>query len=136
MLAAGKLHRFFASLRMTIALNMSTLRGSSFAYRPSLDSPFVQLALKNPLHVYRRRVNLISIQLAHIHQMFYLRNRYFCRRRHHGIEISRRLAVHQISQPVALPRLDESEIRRESAFHQIGPPVELAVLLSLRHDSA
>src|ERR1700723_255788 len=103
---------------------------TDFPDRSLLDSPFVQLSLKNPLYIHRGRVNRISVQPADFHQLLNLCNRYLGRGGHQGIEVPRRLAVNEITHPIALPGLHKCEVRWQRAFHYIGPPIEFAGLFS------
>src|ERR1700733_12211398 len=109
----GKVHWFFASLRMT---KSDTRKEEAFILRSlshsfSFDSPLVHLALKNSLHVDAGRMDLISIELAYFNQVLDFGNCYLCRRCHHGIKIARRFAIHEVSHAVALPGFHESEVR-------------------------
>src|SRR5579864_8869649 len=88
----------------------------SFSDRSSFNLLFVNFALKDPFHVNTGRVNQVWFQFTHLDQMLNLGNRYFCRRRHHGIKIPRGLAIDEIAPLVALPRLDQGEIGLESAL--------------------
>src|SRR5437868_10251688 len=81
-------------------------------------------------------MNRVALQLAHIQQMFDFSDRDSCRARHHGIEISRRLAVNQISRAIALPGLYESEIGGQSALHQVWTAIKFARLLAFGHHRA
>src|ERR1700680_1372745 len=103
----------------------------AFPYRSPLNPPLVQLPLKNPFHINRRRMNLISIQLPSIHHVFHLGNRNLRRRCHHGIKIPRRLAINQIPFTIALPRLHKSEVSLEPPLHHVRPPIKFASLFSL-----
>src|SRR6266576_4608008 len=99
-----------------------------------LNPPLIQFTLKNPLHMNRRRMNRISIQLSNIHQMLHLGNCHLRRRRHHGIEIPRSLPIDQVARSIPLPRLHESKIGGEPALHDVQTPVKFAGLFSLGDD--
>src|SRR5436309_15844355 len=72
-------------------------------HRPSLNPPLIQLALKNPFHVNRRRMNRIAVQLANIQQVLHLRDRDLRGSRHHRVEVPRRLAINQVPGTVPFP---------------------------------
>jgi hypothetical protein len=81
-------------------------------------------------------MNQIPVQLSSFHQVLDFRNRHLRGRRHHGIKIPRRLAVHQIPYPVPLPRPYKREVRLQPALHQVSPALELTRLLSFCHNRA
>ena len=74
--------------------------------------------------------------LAGLDQLFDLGDRDPARGRHHGIEVPRRLAIHEIAPAIALPRLDQREVRRHAALQHVGSAVELARLLAFGDDRA
>src|SRR5579863_10269641 len=78
----------------------------------------------------------IRIQFPQLHQLLHLSNYIFRRRRHHWIEIPRRLAVNQIPPPIALPRLHKRKIPANPSLQHILPPIKLPRLLALRHHRA
>ena len=78
--------------------------------RSALDSFFDGGVLQDALHVNARRDHAIRIERTWFDQFLNFGDRAFCRCGHHGIKVARRLAVDEIAEPVALPRLDEREV--------------------------
>ena len=72
----------------------------------------------------------VGRNLTHIHQVLDLRDGDLGRRCHHGIEIARRLAKHQVAPLVALPGLYKGEVRVEGALQNVPAAVELACFLA------
>src|SRR5579872_2277905 len=107
---------------------------TSLPNRPLLNPPLIQLALKNPLHINRRSMHRIPIQLPSLHQILDLGNRDPSRRSHHRVKIPRRLPVNQIPHAVALPRAHKRKVRLQPAFHHISAPIELACLLAISNN--
>src|SRR5271157_1162 len=97
---------------------------------PFFDALLVVRSLEYPLHVDAGRDDAVRIQYAQFHQFFHFGNGHSGGRGHHGIKIARRLAINQVSPPVALPRLDKGEVGSERALQQVTAPVELAHLLA------
>src|SRR5271157_4060185 len=68
------------------------------SHRSPLDALHVIRPLEDAVHVNAGRVHLVGIDLARLHQMLDFGNRYSSRGRHHGIEVPRRLPVHELPQ--------------------------------------
>src|SRR5207249_3927691 len=88
------------------------------------------------LYEYCRGVNLISVQVADIGQLFNFSDCGSGSHGHYRIEIAGGLAIHEIAPAVALPGFNECEIRGEGAFHHVHATFELACFLALRHKRA
>ncbi len=79
-----------------------------------------------------RRVDLVRLKLAGIHQILHLRHRNAPARSRHGIEIARRLAVDQVPAAIALPRLHQRQVRANPALQDVSNTIEIRALLSPR----
>src|ERR1700731_3413493 len=101
-----------------------------FPYCPFFNPLFKNLTLENSLHEHARRMNHFRVQFPGLNQVFDFGNRNFCSRRHHGIEISRGLAVDEIAPSVALPSLDKCEVSLQGALHDVGATIEFARLFA------
>src|SRR5215471_6165759 len=97
-------------------------------YRPLLNPLFVQLSLEYALHVNAGCVHCVRIQFTWLNQVLYFSDGCFCRRRHHRIEIARRLTIDKIAPFIAFPRLDQGKISVQRVFHQVHPPTNLVSL--------
>src|SRR5271165_1013460 len=73
---------------------------SRLSQRPPLDALFIIHTLNNALHIHAGCVYLVGIDLAGLNQMLDLRNRNLRCSRHHGIEVTRGLAIHQVAPAV------------------------------------
>ena len=89
-----------------------------------------------PLHEDARRVHVIGIDLADLHDLLGLGDADAARGRGHRIEVARRLAIDEVAGLVGLPGLDERHIRVQRALHHVLLAVELARLLALRDERA
>src|SRR5216684_6853532 len=97
--------RVVASFKwLVISCDLSLLT-THFSHRPPLDAPLVQFSLEDAFHVDAGRVDHVRIEFSDVDQVFDLGNRDFCRGRHHGIKVARRLPIYQIPPLIALPRL-------------------------------
>ena len=89
------------------------------------------VAHDHTLHIDSWRDNVVRIQLSGFDQLLDLSDRHLRRSRHHRVEVPRSLAIDQIAQPIALPRLHQSHVRTRARLEHIGPPRDLARLLAL-----
>src|SRR5690242_7978275 len=96
----------------------------------ALFNALLEYAAADALDEDARRVDRIGIERSDRHQLFHFRNRDLAGRRHHRIEVPRRLAEDEIAFRVAFPRFDNGEIGLQSALEDVGLAVELLVLLA------
>ena len=92
--------------------------------------------MDDALHVDAGRDDVVGVDLARLDQMLDLGDREPARRRHHRIEVARRLPVDEVAFRVALPGVDERDVGDEAGLHDIGLAVEVADLLALGDDRA
>ncbi len=81
---------------------------------------------------------VVGIELAHLDELLDLGDRHLGGRRHHRIEVHRRVPVDEVAEAVALPRFHHREVARDRRLEHDGAAVEFARLLlgrSLRDDS-
>src|SRR5258708_30111179 len=81
-------------------------------------------------------MNLIRLKLAELDQLFDFGNHVIRGGGHHGIEISRRLAIDKIAPAVALPSLDEGKLAANGAFENVRAAIKFTRLFSFRDHSA
>src|SRR6266852_1098483 len=75
-------------------------------------------------------VYLVGIELAGFDQFFDFGDDVIGGGSHHGIEVSRSLAINEIAPAIAFPRFDEGEIAAEAALHDVHAAVEFAGFFS------
>src|SRR5512140_3399683 len=78
-----------------------------------------------------RRVDLVGVDLADLDELLDLRDRDLPRGGRHRVEVSRRLPVDEVSEPVGLPRGDEGEVGDDPALEDELAPLERLRLLPL-----
>ena len=88
------------------------------------------------LHVNAGRDDVVGVDLARLDQMLDLGDRDLAGRRHHRIEVARRLPVDEIAFGIALPGMHDRDVGDEAALHHVGLAVELAHFLALGDDRA
>ena len=76
-------------------------------------------------------MDVVGIDGAHRHQLLDLGDADLGRRRHHRIEVPRRLAIDEVARGVALPRLHQREVADQAALHDVFMAVEDLGLLAL-----
>src|SRR5438876_12452769 len=82
-----------------------SLHGLWRSHCSSFNPALKQLALENPFYVNAGSMHHVGIELSDLDQVLHFSNRDFRSSRHHGIEISCRLAIDQISPGITLPGL-------------------------------
>src|SRR5258708_26185177 len=95
-----------------------------------LDLLVVRRAAEDALHEHGGRVDEVRIELAHRHQLLDLGDADLRRRRHHRIEVPRRLAIDEVARGVALPRLYQRHVAEQAALHHVFLAVEGLGLLA------
>src|SRR5262249_38531831 len=104
---------------------------SGFAYGALFDLLVIGRTAEDALHENAWRVHVVGIEGAHRHQLLDLGDAHLRRRRHHGIEVSGRLAIDEVARGVALPRLHQGEVAVQAALHDVFVAVEHLGLLAL-----
>ena len=113
-----------------------TLVGLCLPYRAPLNPLLVLLALEDSFDINAGSHDLVGIELTHLHQLLDLGNGDPRRRRHHRIEIARRLAIEEVAPAVALPCLDQREIGLEGMLQDMRTPVEFPHIFFFADDGA
>src|ERR1019366_4283048 len=120
--------------RVTIRVRASSVEGSATSVLPHgapLDPLLVAGPLEDPLNEDARRVNVVGIELTHLDELLDLGDRDLPRHRRERVEVARGIAIDEIADRVAPPRLDEREVSPERPLEQVGAPVELPGLLAV-----
>src|SRR3989304_689264 len=104
------------------------LSGRPLAHRAPLDALLVVRPLEDGVHVDARRVDEVRLELADFDQLFHLGNHRVGRRRHHRVEVARRLAVDEVPPAVPFPRLEESVLRPQRLLPHAHLATDLAGL--------
>src|SRR5258708_31617362 len=107
-----------------------TVASSSLANGALLDLLVVGRAAEDAIDENARRVDVVGVELADLDQLLDLSDAYLRSRRHHRVEVPRRLAIDEVAGLVALPRLDEGQVADQAAFHDIFLTVEDLGLLA------
>src|SRR6185437_927538 len=104
------------------------------------SAPFPDSALLDPLLEIRAvhdtldedagRVDAVGIDRAGLDEVLDLRDGDARRRRHHRVEVARRLAVDEVAFGIALPGMDDGEIGDDAALHDVALAVEFALFLA------
>src|SRR5688572_10725397 len=94
---------------------------------PALDPLLDEGDLDDALHEDARRVHVLRLDLAHIHELLHLRDRHPTGSCAQGVEVSGALAKHQVSVPVALPGVHEGEVGDDRLLQDVGATVVLAL---------
>ena len=81
-------------------------------------------------------MDAVRIKRAGVHDFFYLDDRDFRRRGHVRIEITGRLAEHEVTRGIGPPGFDDRKIRSQPCFTHIELAVEFFHRLALGHDGA
>src|SRR5664280_2271102 len=102
-----------------------------FAQRSPLDTFLVVRSLEDALHVNAGGAHMVWLDFSGLDQVLDFDDRHLCCRCHHGIEVLRRLAIHQIAPTVALPGFDEREVGFQCPLQHIRPAIKLARLFAL-----
>src|ERR1019366_6544973 len=128
--------RFSVSFCLTafssaMSFSWFALRRLRFSQGAPLDAFFVVRPLEDALHVNTGGVYLVRFDFSGFDQVLHFNNGHLGCRGHHGIEILRRLAVHQITPTVALPGFDEREVGFQGPLQHIRPAIKLASLFAL-----
>ena len=76
-------------------------------------------------------MDVIGVDLAGRDEFLHLDQTGLARRRHHRIEVPRRLSIDEVTRRIALPGLDDRQIRRETSLHHVMLAVEGAGFLAL-----
>src|SRR5271154_3200073 len=92
--------------------------------------------VNDALNVNARGDDMVAVDLARLDQMLDLGDGEPAGRRHHRIEVARRLSVDEIAFGVALPGMDEGNVGDEPGLHDVGLVVEVADFLALGDDRA
>src|SRR6267154_2372115 len=105
---------------------------SGLPHRALLDPLLVVRTLEDALYVYRRDVDLIGFDLAHLDQVLHFRDGDARRRAHHRAEISGGLAEDEVAPLVALPGAHDGVVGLErlledhlAAFEHPAPPARM-----------
>src|SRR6266568_4244495 len=98
-----------------------------------LDALFIARPLEDARHEDSRRMHLLRIDPARLHQPLHLGDRDARRRRHDRIEIAGGLPVHEIAQPVPHKGLDQGVVGREGGLQDEVAAAERARLLAVGH---
>src|SRR6266704_2903757 len=85
----------------------------TFPQRSSLDPPLIHFALEYPFYVNAGSMHHVGIEFSDFDQVLHFSNRDFRSSCHHGIEISCRLAIDQISPGITLPGFHEGKGRSQ-----------------------
>src|SRR3546814_661151 len=85
----------------------------------------------NAMHIDAGQMNLIGIETTGVDDFLDLDNGDLARHGHIGIEITRRLAKHQITAAVGLVGLDQRDVRNNGTIHDVFLAVELADLFAV-----
>src|SRR5262245_40327037 len=93
-----------AARRATWSRVSGGMSGAPLADGPLFDRFFELRALDDPLHVDAGRVHGVGLQLPRFDENLDLRDGRLAGGRHHRVEVARRLPVHEVAEPVALPR--------------------------------
>src|SRR5437899_346057 len=96
-----------------------------------LDRLFVVGALEDPVHVDRRDVDVIAVELAHLQQVLHLHDGDAGRGAHHRAEVAGGLAEDQVPPLVALPGAHDGEVGLEGLLEDHLLALENARLLAL-----
>ncbi len=114
---------------MSLLACLDYLRGPR-ARRALLD-PLTGLVLDDALHVDALRVDVVGVDLAGLHHLLRLHDGHLAGRRHHRVEVARRLAEDQVALGVGLEGMDEAEVGHETLLQHVGLAVEVIVGLPL-----
>src|SRR5438105_2204351 len=101
-------------------------------HRALLDPLLVVRSLEEALHVDRRDVDGVGVQLAHLDQVLDFRDGDARGGAHHGREVPRGLAEHQVAPLVTLPGAYDGEVGLERLLEDHLASVDHAALLALR----
>src|SRR6202030_4741874 len=71
------------------------------------------------------------IERPSFHDLIHFHDRRFRRSCHDRVEVTRRLAIDQISKPISSMRLDERIVRAQRLFKDIAPAVNDALLFAV-----
>src|SRR5438477_5187766 len=121
----------FSSLAARAAICSRVSGIASGPHRALLDPLLVVRSLEDALHVHRRDVDGVGIELADFDQVLDLGDGDSCRGAHHRREVPRRLAEYQVAPLVALPGADDRVIGLERLLEDHLAPVDDAALLAL-----
>src|SRR5262245_22483537 len=95
-------------------------RTSGMPHRPLLDALLVSRALEYVLDEDAGRDDVVRIDVARLDQPLDLGDSHLRGGRHDGIEIACSLAVDEIAEAVALPRLHEREIGLQRLLEDVA----------------
>src|SRR3569623_1925691 len=94
------------------------------------DGLLVPRADDDALHVDARGVDVVRIQVTRIDQVLDLGDGHARGRRHHGVEVARRLPIDQVAEAIAFPGFDEGEVRGQRRLKDGVPAIPHAGLLA------
>src|SRR5260370_14517332 len=101
-----------------------------------LDALLVRRAAHHAFNKNSGRVDVVGVDSAGLDQMFDLRNGDLRGRRHHRVEVARRLPIDEVALAISFPGMDDCEIGDEATLHNVAFPIEAANFLALRHQGA
>src|SRR5436190_3907256 len=104
---------------------------SGLPQRALLDPLLVVGALEDPLHVDRRDLDLVAVELAHLDEVLHLRDGDAGRGAHHRAEVAGGLAKDEVAPSVALPGAHDGVVGLEGLLEDHLPSLEDATLLAL-----
>src|ERR1043165_7767739 len=96
-----------------------------------LDRLLVAGALEDPVHVDRRQVDLIGIDLADLDELLDLDDRHLAGLGAQRVEVARGLPEHEVAPAIALPRLHDRDVAADRVLEHAAPATDLAGLLAL-----
>ena len=112
------------ALRHQVADRRVLLRRGRARDGAELDALLVLRALDDAVDVDARRVDLVGIELAHLHQLLDLGHRHLAAGGDHRVEVARGLAVDEVARLVALPGLDDGEVGADRLLEHVLAAVE------------
>ena len=110
----------------------SCRRHGALAHRALLDV-FHRLGhVHQALDVHAWRYDVVGIDIAGLHEVLDFGHGHLAGSGHHRIEVTRGLAIDEVTLGIAHPGVHDGEVGDEPALHHIAGAVEFALLLALR----